>query len=105
MVKYLKAAQVLIMQSVGGHRLKDAGLLGPRVRRSRSGLPYFIPREHRWAMRRGDKVVVRAWLTLTGIYRVIDFPVGTPKLDTITAPYKGIKMSFSSILRFAEEGF
>lgn len=59
-VKYMKAAQVLLMQAAGSHRIADSGLLGVRVKRSRRGLPLVIPAMHREKIRRGDDRVIRA---------------------------------------------
>jgi len=87
-VKYLKAAQVLLMQSVGSHRILDSAQLGVRVKRSRRGIPLVIPAAHRQRIRDGDVVVIRAWLTLFGMYRILYFP-GSLKTSTITDPFKG----------------
>jgi hypothetical protein len=83
MVKFMKAAQVLMMQSLGGQRLYDLGPLGPRIARTKAGLPRMIPAIHRTRIRSGDQWTVRLWQSLLGLYRVIEIP-GTLKLKTIT---------------------
>jgi hypothetical protein len=44
-VLYMKSVCVAIQQTIGGHRLEDIGLIsGPRISRTRKGLPRCIPR-------------------------------------------------------------
>lgn len=88
-VKYTKACQVLLMQSIGKHRIEDSSALGVRVKRSRRGLPTIIPALHRRAIMKGDQGTIRAWMTLFGIYRILSFP-GVLKLSTITDPASSI---------------
>lgn len=85
MVKFMKSAQVLMMQSLGGQRLYNLNPLGPRLARTKGGLPRAIPALHRAAIRRGDLWTVRLWQSLFGLYRVIEIP-GKLKLATITDP-------------------
>jgi len=85
MVKFMKSAQVLMMQALGGQRLYNLNPLGPRLARTKAGLPRVIPALHRVAIRRGDRWTVRLWQSLFGLYRVIEIP-GVLKLKTITAP-------------------
>lgn len=85
-VKYLKACSVLLQQSICGQRLPDAGSLGARVGRTRGGgLPTLIPVQHREEIRKGNKMIIRLWLSLFSIYRVIDIP-GKVNLRSITDP-------------------
>lgn len=85
MVKFMKSAQVLMMQSLGGQRLYNLSPLGPRLARTKAGLPRVIPALHRVGIRRGDRWTVRLWQSLFGLYRVIEIP-GVLKLKTITDP-------------------
>jgi hypothetical protein len=87
-VKFLKTAGTMVQQSIGGHVVGDLGKLGPRVSRTKSGLPRFIPPQLRVLVRSGDAVTVKIILTLINVFRVFEFP-GAPKLSTITAPNKG----------------
>jgi hypothetical protein len=83
-VKYLKACHVLLQQSICGQKLSDTGTLGARVSRTRGGgLPSLIPVHHRECIRKGNKGVIRLWLSLFSVYRVIDIP-GKVNLRTIT---------------------
>lgn len=84
LVIYMKAASVLVQQSVAGQRLTDMSALGCRMSRTKGGgLPTFIPALHRARIRNGDPIMIRLWLTLLGLYRVLEFP-GKFKLDSIT---------------------
>lgn len=85
MVKFMKSAQVLMMQSLGGQRLYNLNPLGPRLARTKGGLPRVIPALHRVRIRAGDRWTVRLWQSLFGLYRVIEIP-GKLKLATITDP-------------------
>jgi hypothetical protein len=88
-VIYLKACHTLLQQAVAGQRLSDTGSLGARVKRTRGGgLPSLIPTQHRAEVRKGNKMIIRLWLSLFSVYRVIDIP-GRVKLSTILAPYSG----------------
>lgn len=84
-VKYLKAASVLLQQSASGQRILATQELGAAVSRTRSGIPRIIPHLMRDQIRSGNIWTVRIWLTFLGLYRVIEIP-GKLKLHTITAP-------------------
>lgn len=88
LTKFLKAATVSVQQSLGGHRVRDVGLLGARVARTQRGLPRFIPAQLRKRIRAGDPTAIRMILTLLNVYRIFKFP-GTLKLQTITNPFMG----------------
>lgn len=87
MVKFMKSAQSLLMQSLGGQRLYNLNPLGLRLARTKAGLPRVIPALHRARIRGGDLWTVRLWQTLFGLYRVIEVK-GNLKLGTITSPTK-----------------
>jgi hypothetical protein len=75
-----------MQQSIGGHYLEDMSSLGLRLKRTKgSKLPRCIPVLHRERIRNGDLSVIRFWLTLFSIYRILDFK-GTLKTHTITDP-------------------
>jgi hypothetical protein len=99
-VKYLKAASVLLQQSVGGYRIKDPSALGPKVSRTGSGLPRIIPAQMRRRIREGEIGPIKFWLSLFSVYRVLEFP-GQLKIKTITSPgvdLTGTMEEFSSFL-------
>lgn len=83
LVIYLKACSSLLQQYIGGQRLHDLAPFGARVGRTHSGCPSIIPALHRAAIRRGDTWTIRFWMTLFGLYRILDFP-GKVKLTSIT---------------------
>nr|UJQ92521.1 MAG: putative RNA-dependent RNA polymerase [Mitoviridae sp.] len=88
LVLWLKANTVVLQQSLGGFRLKDLTPLKMRVKRNRAGLPRLILSEDRAKIRAGNHKVVKFYLTLFNLYRVLEFP-GQLKLSTITQGFKG----------------
>lgn len=102
-VKYLKASQLAIQKAIAGTKVSslnqiDASLPFPYL--STCGLPRFIPvRDRQLMLVNGSPSVIRWWLTLYAVYRVINIP-GKLKLETITAP---LTVSVSSVLEVAEE--
>jgi len=85
LVTYLKVAQLVLMQSLGGQIIRDTTEFGCRISRTKSGIPRLIPRLCRKKIRKGDLKEIRLWLTLFSLYRVLEFP-GKLKLQTITKP-------------------
>lgn len=83
LVRYTKVCSIVLQQAAGGQRVYDLSSLGPRVARTSSGLPRVIPKAHRALIREGDTKAIRFWLTLFGIYRVVEFP-GKVNLASIT---------------------
>lgn len=92
-VIYLKACSVLLQQSVGGQRLLATQSLGCAVSRTKSGLPRIIPSAHRQRILARERDVLRVWLSLFSLYRVLEIP-GKLKLETITKP--GVAISNST---------
>lgn len=91
---YLKVNSVLLQQSSCGHMLHDCGLLGPRVSRTRSGIPRIIPPHSRALIKSkgpGFEKVLRFYLSVFSMYRVIDFD-GDLSLDTIVSEGKAFVM-------------
>lgn len=82
---YLKACSTLLQQAIGGQVLPDTKPFGARVSRTRGGLPRVIPALHRASIRRGNLLIIRLWLSLFALYRVIDL-VGKVDLSSISAP-------------------
>lgn len=90
-IKYLKASQLSVQKAIGKDRIKslrdiEADLPLPRL--TTSGLPRIIPLGDRRAILSGSPSVIRWWLTMFGVYRVLKAP-GLLKLSTITAPFSG----------------
>nr|WAY16622.1 putative RNA-dependent RNA polymerase [Binucleate Rhizoctonia mitovirus 10] len=69
----LKVYAVTLQQSIGGHRVKDLTELKFRVSRTNGGIPRVIPIELRKAIRAGDTGVIRFYLSLFNLYRMIEF--------------------------------
>jgi hypothetical protein len=88
LVIWLKAMTVLLQQALSGYVLKDTSLVGCRVSRTGSGLCRVINRQDRALIRKGGVNLMRFYLTLFNLYRVLSFP-GKLKLHTITDGFKG----------------
>jgi len=89
-VKYLKASHLAIQKFIAGTPLDslrelEGDLPLPRLS---SGLPRFIPIYDRRSIKQGNPFIIRFWLTLFSIYRIIRIP-GILKLNTITDPFSG----------------
>jgi hypothetical protein len=105
LVKYLKASQITLMQVVSKGPVSDSRLLGGVHRRGLGSLPGIIPYAHRVSIMRGDVPTIRLWLSLLGVYRIIECP-GKSSYQTITQP-KRTDISqplaeFSSFLKWAK---
>lgn len=89
-INYLKYCHLAIQKFIAGqpvNSLKE--LAGPGVYPSlRNGLPKFINLRDRNLIRNDNPQITRFYLTLFGVYRVLDCPK-TLKLSTITSPYAG----------------
>lgn len=86
LVIWLKANTVLLQQALGGFRLKNTNPLKVRVARTKGeGLPRLILSQDRAQIRAGNVKLVKFYLTLFNLYRVLEFP-GQVKLSTITGP-------------------
>jgi len=84
---YLKASSVLLQQAVGGQNDTNPRLLGAAVSRTSSGLPRVIPALMRKRIMNRETRVIKLWLSLFNLYRIIECPHKL-KLSTITDPGK-----------------
>jgi len=87
---FLKSSSVALQQSCSGYVIKDFTKVGPRISRTRSGLPRIIPSSHRLLIinkRPGYLILIRFYLSIFYLYRVLEFK-GKVKLNTITDPGK-----------------
>lgn len=73
LTQYLKTGSILLQQAYGGMKVEDMTSLGPKVGRSRVGYPRIIPARDRAYIRAGNRTVLRIWLTLFSIYRVLSW--------------------------------
>lgn len=87
---YLKAANLMLIRATSGRPLTDSRLAGGAVSSTNGGLPRVIPAAHRLRIKGGDKSVIRFWLGLFTLYRVLPFR-GKLSLDSITNP--GVELS------------
>lgn len=87
-VKFLKAGQLAIQKAIAKDKITSLRELDKDLVRSKltsSGLPTIIPSRDRKLIAGGATPVIRYWLTLFSIYRVISIP-GQLKLATIVNP-------------------
>jgi hypothetical protein len=99
-VKYLKVCSVLVQQVIGGHVERDITPLGPRVKRSKGGLPRILPVLIRRRIREGDPISIRWALTIFALYRVIFYsaPIKTaPITDPRSVGLQGEKSLYKYI--------
>nr|UIW13815.1 MAG: RNA-dependent RNA polymerase [Rhizoctonia solani mitovirus 43] len=89
-VKWMKACHVAICKVLGANKLMSLRQLDENLPLPRlvNGLPSIIPYEERRRIRQGKVPVIRFWLGLFNLYRVIRVP-GELKLSTITSPFTG----------------
>jgi hypothetical protein len=77
-VKYLKVAQLAIQKAVAGNKTSSLRALDPGLpfaKVASCGLPSFIPlRDRRLMLVNGSPSVIRWWLTLYSLYRIISIP-------------------------------
>lgn len=101
-VKYLKACSLAISKSIGKEKLETLRVLEPDLalpRLTSSGLPKFIPSRDRRLILGGSVPVIRFYMTLFSVYRVITIP-GKLKLETIV---QGPTVTLDSITKVAEQ--
>lgn len=93
--KYYKSCTLLLMKYCGNDRLVATIKSGHCVSITRTGLPRIIPIQHRRRISQGHGLVVRFWLSLFSIYRVLSFK-GTPTISTIITPGPVLSAEFLS---------
>lgn len=90
-VKYLKACQLAIQKKLGGSPFSSLREVEPDFnfpRLSKSGLPSIIKLTDRASICNNSFNVIRFYLSLFSLYRVIKIPFN-PKLNTITDSFGG----------------
>jgi hypothetical protein len=95
-VAFLKAGQLAISKKVAHSPVKSLRDINPDFPLPRlvNGLPSIIPISDRRLITRSGYSVIRFWLTMFSVYRIISIP-GKLKLNTITDPFSG-DLSFLS---------
>lgn len=101
LVKYQKVCCVGIQQVIGGHKEADLTSLGPRISRTKGGLPRILPVGIRDRIRSGDVVAMKWALTMLSLYRVITIDT-KPKFKTITDPRVGSLQMEHRLLRYIQ---
>lgn len=101
---YLKACSVLLQQAVGGQRIPSTRPLNAAVSRTKSGLPRVIPALMRARIMNREARVIRLWLSLFNLYRIVEFP-GKLKLQTITDPSTARQDVVDDFCRYVGECF
>lgn len=92
-VNYLKACQLAIQKAIAKDKISSLREINPSYsfpRLASCGLPRYIPLSDRRAIMNRSTTVIRWWLTLYSLYRIVGIP-GELKLETITAPFSGDK--------------
>jgi len=89
-IKWMKASSVALQRFIAGSPYKSLRDAEPSMPLPRlyNGVPFIIQSQDRRSIRNGNASVIRFWLTLFNLYRIIEGPL-SPKLNTITDPYTG----------------
>lgn len=69
----LKVYAVTLQQAIGGFKVKDITGLKFRCSRTNTGLPRVIPSIHRSLIRAGDTGLIRYYLSMFNLYRLMEF--------------------------------
>jgi len=105
-IKLLKANSVALQRFIAGTPYKslreiEPGLPLPRLY---GGLPSLIPKVDRCSIKAGHLGIIRYWLTMFNIYRLLDAPL-KPNLSTITKPITGKCEKVAEFKDFVTENF
>jgi len=95
---FLKANLLLIQRVLAGSQLENPRDAGVATSVTNRGIPRWIPVLHRKRLLRGDRTVIRFYLGLLTLYRVIDYR-GKLSLSTVTDPGKDIHPSLTASFR------
>lgn len=97
LVAFLKTSMLIIQQFISGKRCKSWDFGYPVS--LRAGLPAWIPCEGRSAIRQGSVRVIRFWLSICYLYKIIQVPYQVHSLvKTITAPALVLTSPVQSLL-------
>lgn len=105
-IKYMKASSVAIQRTIAKSPYRSLRELEPTLPFPRlySGLPSLIGSSDRRLIRQGHNGIIRFWLTLFGLYRVLEAPTKA-KLNTITDPFTGKVAALTNFDRFSQAKF
>jgi hypothetical protein len=90
---HLKAANVVLLRYVAGEQLSNPRLAGAAVSCTHTGLPRLIVGNHRLRIKQGEVGVIRFWLGLFTLYRVLDFK-GKVSFNSVISEGRYISVSF-----------
>jgi hypothetical protein len=98
-IKWLKGCQVALQRSIGNNPVKTLREIDPDLPlpRTINGLPWVIPRGDRHRIRKGNESLIRWWMTLFGLFRVLKAPYEL-KVDTILNDFMGDDESLKKFL-------
>lgn len=100
---HLKAANVVLLRYVAGEPLTNPRLAGSAVSCTHTGLPRLIVGNHRLRIKQGEVGVIRFWLGLFTLYRVLDYR-GKVSFNSVIGPGKYLSVQFmQEWIRFIPE--
>lgn len=103
-VKYLKACQLSIQKKIAGQPFSSLREIEPDLplpRLTKSGLPQIIKLSDRASIVRGSMSVIRFYLSLFSIYRILKIKCKA-KINTITDPFTGDSLKTDDFNKFIE---
>lgn len=98
-IKYLKYAQLALSRAIARTPLRSMSEIEPEYifpRLTRQGLPKFLGSRDRRSIMGRSASVIRFWMTLFSLYRVLLGPCAL-KLSTITDPFKGDELGIKGL--------
>jgi len=103
LIKTMKSMYVLTIQSLGGYKINDVGPLGPRISRTKSGLPRVFPVSVRKLLKSGDPSTLRWVLSILSLSRALEY-LTQPNLSTITSPFTGSTVRMNKWIQLIPQG-
>lgn len=90
---HLKAANVTLLRYVAGEPLTNPRLAGAAISCTHTGLPRLIVGAHRLRIKQGEVGVIRFWLGLFTLYRVLEFR-GKVSFNSVIGPGRYLPVAF-----------
>lgn len=103
LIKAMKSMYVLTIQSLGGNKINDVGPLGPRISRTKSGLPRVFPVSVRKLLKSGDPSTLRWVLSILSLSRALEY-LTQPNLSTITSQFTGSTVRMNRWIQLIPQG-
>jgi hypothetical protein len=100
LVKWLKTCHMCLMKALAGDLLRNTRSVGVGVSCTLKGLPRCIPHAHRILLRAGDPSCQRFWFSLFALYRVLEVPLPTVSLSSITNIGVDLSALLPKLVRF-----